>query len=116
PPRLRLDLRRIRIEEDAELGFVERLLVGDRSRGLDSVGVVHDDAQVPDPPDAGLRADGRLPGLDARVAEEAFFRLARLPVVVDLLVGTSGHAHAPAAAFLLIDEHDAVFLALVDGA
>src|SRR3546814_5890263 len=28
---------------------------------------------------------------------------------------TSGHAHAPAAAFLLIDQNDAVFFPLVDG-
>src|SRR3546814_9262855 len=32
----------------------------------------------------------------------------------DLLVRTGRHAHAPAAALVLVDQHDAVFLALVD--
>ncbi|EGF34433.1 hypothetical protein AAULH_14426, partial [Lactobacillus helveticus MTCC 5463] len=43
-------------------------------------------------------------------------RLAGGPVVIDLLVGAAGHAHAPAAALFLIDQDDAVFLALVDRA
>ena len=45
-----------------------------------------------------------------------FSDFARGPVVIDLLVGTAGHAHAPAAAFVLVDQDDAVLLALVDGA
>src|SRR5690606_33319979 len=56
----------------------------------------------------------RLSGLDARVAEDALLRLAALPVVVDLLVRTARDAHAPAAALVLVDQHDAVLLALVD--
>ena len=40
----------------------------------------------------------------------------RRPVVVDLLVGTAGHAHAPATALVLVDQDDAVLLALVDRA
>src|SRR6185503_15657427 len=40
--------------------------------------------------------------------------LAAFPVVVDLLVRAARDAHAPAAALVLVDQHDAVFLALVD--
>ena len=56
------------------------------------------------------------PGFDARVAEDALLGLAGGPVVVDLLVRAARHAHAPAAALVLVDEDDAVFLALVDRA
>ena len=56
------------------------------------------------------------PGLDARIAEDAFLGFARGPVVIDLLVGAAGDAHAPATALVLIDQDDAVLLALVDGA
>ena len=38
------------------------------------------------------------------------------PVVVDLLVRTAGDAHPPAAAPVLVDQDDAVLLALVDRA
>src|SRR3546814_4887408 len=38
------------------------------------------------------------------------------PVVIDLLVRAARHAHAPAAAGFLIDQDDAIFLALVDRA
>ncbi len=62
------------------------------------------------------RAHRRLAGLDARVAEDALLGLAALPVVVDLLVRAAADAHAPAAALVLVDQHDAVFLALVDAA
>ena len=86
---------------------------GHRGGGLDAVGVVEHDAEVADAPDAGLRADRRQAGLDARVAERALLGLAGLPVEVDLLVGAAADAHAPAAALLLVDEHDAVLLALV---
>ena len=81
-----------------------------------SVGIVEQHAEIADTPDAGLRADRRLPGLDARIAENAFLRLAGIPVVVDLLVRAARDAHAPAAALVLIDQDDAVFLALVDRA
>ncbi len=55
-----------------------------------------------------------MPGLDARVAEDALLGLAAFPVVVNLFVGAGRDAHAPAAALVLIDQHDAVFFALVD--
>ncbi len=42
--------------------------------------------------------------------------LPRRPVVIDLLVGAAGDAHAPAAALVLVDQDDAVLLALVDRA
>jgi hypothetical protein len=45
-----------------------------------------------------------------------FSDLAGFPVVIDLLVGAARDAHAPAAALFLIDQDDAVLLALVDRA
>src|SRR5690606_25553017 len=68
----------------------------------------------PDASHTGLRAHRRLPRFDAREAEDAFLGFARRPVVVDLLVRTSRHAHPPAAAFLLVDQDDPVLGALVD--
>ncbi len=78
--------------------------------------VVQHHAQVADAADAGLGADRGLAGLDARIAEQAFLGLAALPVEVDLLVRAARDAHAPAAALVLVDQHDAVVLALVDRA
>ena len=114
--RLRDHLRIVRIEEDRQLRFVEILLVLGAGRFLDAVRVIEHDAEIADAADAGFRAHRRLAGLDARIAEDALLRLAARPVVIDLLVGAARHAHAPAAAFVLVDEHDAVFLALVDRA
>src|SRR3546814_5706308 len=71
---------------------------------------------VADAPDAGLAAHRRLARFDARIAEDALFRFAGFPVVIDLLVRAARHAHAPAAAGFLIDQDDAIFLALVDRA
>src|SRR5262249_6401272 len=73
-------------------------------------------AQITDTSNAGFRAHRRQSRLDARVAERALFRLPRSPIVIDLLVGTARYAHAPAAALVLVDEDDAVLLALVDRA
>ena len=87
-----------------------------RRRLLDAVGVVQHHAEIADAADAGFRTHGRQAGLDAREAEGALLRFAGRPVVVDLLVGTAGDAHAPAAALVLVDQDDAVFLALVDRA
>src|SRR5262249_1769109 len=72
-----------------------------------------DGAEVADPSDARLGADGRLARFEARVAEGALLGLAGRPVEVHLLVGTAGDAEAPAATRLLVDEHDPVLLALV---
>ena len=107
-------LRVVGIEEDVELGLIQVLGVFCRRRFLDPVGVVQQYTEIADAPDAGFRTDGRLPRLDARVAEDAFLRFAGTPVVVDLLVGAGGDAHAPAAALVLVDQDDAVLLPLVD--
>jgi hypothetical protein len=109
-------LRVVRVEEDVELRLVQVAVALDAGRLLDAVGVVEQHAEVADAADAGLRAHRGLAGLDARVAEDALLGLARFPVVVDLLVRAAGDAHAPAAALVLVDQHDAVFLALVDRA
>src|SRR5690606_405039 len=83
---------------------------------LDAVGVVEEHAEVADPADTGLGADRGQASLDAGEAEGALLRFTRLPVEVDLLVRTAADAHAPAAALVLVDQDDAVLLALVDGA
>src|SRR6185437_8874228 len=80
-PGLGLDFRGVWVEEDAQLRLVELLLVGDGSRLLDAIRIVEDDSEVPQPPDAGLRADRRLARLDARIAEQTLLGLAGLPVV-----------------------------------
>src|SRR6185503_7370606 len=87
---------------------------GGCGRGRDPVGVVEEEAEVAQPPDAGLGAHRRQTHLDARVAERALLGLAALVVEVDLLVRAAGDALAPAAAAVLVDEDDAVLLALVD--
>ena len=82
----------------------------------DTIRVVQHHPQVADAAHAGFRTHGGLAHLDARVAEDALLGLAALPVVIDLLVRAGRHAHAPAAALVLVDQHDAVLLALVDRA
>ena len=106
----------MRVEEDVELGLVEVLLVLGRGGGLDRVRVVEHHAEVADAPDAGFRTHSGLAALDARVAEGALLGFAGFPVVVNLLVRAARHAHPPAAALLLVDQHDPVLLALVDRA
>ncbi len=104
----------VRVEEDRELGLIEILLVGDARGFLDAVGVVEHHPEIADAADASFRAHGRLSGFDAGEAEDAFLGFAARPVVIDLLVGAARDAHAPAAALVLVDEDDAVLLALVD--
>ena len=106
----------IRVQEDVELGLVQIAVAFHAGGFLNAVCVVQQHAQVADAAHAGFRAHGGLARLNAGVAEDALLGLARLPVVVDLLVGAAAHAHAPAAALVLVDQHDAVFLALVDRA
>ena len=108
--------RVVRVEEDAELRRVEVLVVLDRRRLEHRVGVVEHHADVAQPADAGLRAHGRDADLDARIAERALLGLAGLVVEVDLLVRAAGDALPPAAALVLVDQHDAVLAALVDRA
>ena len=102
--------------EDHLAVVADEIGVGDGRRFRDAVGVVQEHAHVADAPDAGVRAGRRLPRLQAREAQDALLRLAGVPVVVDLLVGAGGHAHAPGAAAVLVDQHHAVLLALVDRA
>src|SRR5690606_28515560 len=72
-------------------------------------------ADPADPPDALAGAGGGQALLDARVAEDALLGLGDLLVEVDLLVWAGVDAVAVTAATLLVDQHDAVLLAFVDG-
>jgi hypothetical protein len=74
------------VQEDAELAVEQVTLVWHRGGRFDAVGVVEHEAEVADPPDAGLRADGRLADFDSRVAQRALLGLAGAVVKVDLLV------------------------------
>src|SRR6185312_5375082 len=56
----------------------------------------------------------RILAFEPRIAGDAFLRGAALRVVHRLFVRTGLDAGAVAAAAMLIDQHDAVFLALVD--
>ena len=105
-----------RIEEDATL--VRRNMRGIfRLRRLfHLVHVVENHAHVADASDAGVGADRRQTVLQTWIAQDALLRLVRLPVVIDLLVRTGGHAVTPTAADVLRDEDDAVLVALVDRA
>ena len=105
-----------RIEEDAALA--RRNVRGTlRLRRLfHLVHVVENHAHVADAPDAGVGADRRQAVFQTRIAQDALLRLVRLPVVIDFLVRTGGHAVTPATADVLRDEDDAVLVALVDRA
>ncbi len=109
----RLHLRVVRIEQQVELGVEEVVLVLGCRSGRDAVGVVEEQADVAQPADTGLRAHRGHADLDARVAHGALLGLARAVVEVDLLVRAAADAHAPAAALVLVDQHDAVLAALV---
>ena len=84
-------------------------------RFFNAIRVIQQHAQIANTPDAGLRTDGWLAGLNAWVAEDAFLRLSAFPVEVDFLVRATADAHAPATAFVLVNQHNAVFFTLVDG-
>lgn len=105
-----------RVEETVDLRLVEVGVVRHRRRVEHPVGVVEHDADVAQAPHARLGAHGGDADLDARVAEGALLGLAGLVVEVDLLVRAARDAHAPPAAAVLVHEHDAVLLALVDRA
>ena len=88
-----------------------------RVRGSrNAVQVIEQRSHIADATGAGLEADRRLPGLDARIAQDTFLGFARAPVVLDLLVGAAGDAVAPGPAAVLVDQHHTVLLALVGGA
>ena len=90
-----------------------QFLLGRVGRLGDAIEIVEDRTEISNSADAGLETHRRLTGLDARKAQDAFFRFSGAPVVVGLLVGTTGDAIAPATTAILIDQHHAVFLALV---
>src|SRR5262249_10210716 len=114
--RLRRNLRTVGIEKERELRFVKVPRILHARRALDLIGVVEQHAEIANAPDAGLRADRRLARLDAGIAENALLGLAGGPIVIDFLVRTARHTHPPATALVLVDEDDAVLLALVDRA
>src|SRR5699024_12066224 len=64
-------------------------------------------------PHARLRADLGDSHLDAGAAERTRLRLARAVVEVHLLVRAPGHTLPPAAAPVLVHQHDAVLAPLV---
>ena len=105
-----------RIEEDASLARWNMRGIFRLRRLFHLVHVVENHAHVADAPDAGIGADRRQTVLQTRIAQDALLRLVRLPVVIDLLVRTGGHAVTPTAADILRDEDDAVLVALVDRA
>ena len=92
--------------------FIVRYIGG----GRDAVSIIEQHAHVTDAPNAGMCTGGCLSGFHAREAQDALFGFTRVPVVVNFLVRAGGHAHAPGTAIVLIDQHDAVFGALVNGA
>ncbi len=96
--------------------LVQVFLVLGACRRFDGIRVVQQHAKVTNTTDACLRADRRLTRFNTRVAEDTFLGFAALPVKVDLLVRAAGNTHSPAAAFVLIDQHNAVFFAFVDSA
>src|SRR5574340_1254881 len=114
-PRLFLDFAQVRVQKDVELVLIELLFVRHGGRLLDAIGVVEQHAEIADAPDASFGTHGGLADLDARVAEDALLRLSGPPVEVDLLVRAARDTHAPATALVLVDEHDTILLALVDG-
>ena len=102
-----------RVQEHLKLCLVEVLGIRGCGGGGHRVGVVEDQAEVAKPAGARLRADGGQAGLDPREAQRALLGLAGLVVEVDLLVRAAGDTLAPAAAPVLVDQHDAVLLAFV---
>jgi len=108
-------LRIERIEDGVQEG-VDEFVVGHIGRRRDAIRVVEQHTHVADAADAGVCACRRLARFQPREAEDALLRLARVPVVVDLLVRTRGHAHAPRPALVLVHQHDAVLGTLIDGA
>ena len=63
--------RIVRVKEHVALALVQVGLMLGAGGLLDTVRVIQQHAKVADAPDAGFRTDGRLTGLNARVAEDA---------------------------------------------
>ena len=82
----------------------------------DLVSVIEHDPEVADSPHARVHARRCLAALEPRVAEDALLALAGRPVEVGLLVGTRRDAEPPGTTTLLVEQHHAVFAALVERA
>src|SRR6516164_6164879 len=82
----------IGIEEERELRFVKLLRILYACRVFDAIRVVEQHPEIADAPDTSFRTNRGLPGLDARIAEDALFRLAGGPVIINLFVRTSRYA------------------------
>src|SRR5690554_1972339 len=104
-----------RVQEDFQLLFIQLVLARGAGHFFNAVCVVQQHTEVADTAYTGLGADGRQTGFDTRVAENTLLGLAGFPVEVDLLVRAAGDTHPPAAALVLVDQHNTVFFALVDG-
>ncbi|CNT73602.1 Uncharacterised protein [Salmonella enterica subsp. enterica serovar Bovismorbificans] len=112
--RLLNDSRIVWIEEHVQLTLVQIFFVFRTGSAFNGIGVIQQYAKITDTANTGFRANSRLTGFDTRVAEDALLGLAALPVEVNLLVRAAGDAHPPAAALVLVDQHDAIFFTLVD--
>ena len=110
------DFRIVRIQEQAQLRFIQVLQVFHAGRRFDFVGIIKQHAQIADTAHTGFGADGRLAHFDTRIAERAFFGFAAGPVVVDFFVWAAGHAHTPAAAFVLVNQYNSVVFAFINAA
>jgi hypothetical protein len=105
----------VRVENEGSLSFHE---FGSRQFGdlLDAGRVIEYDAEISNPPDARVETRGSLAGLETWIAQDAFLALSQVPVIEDLLIRTCRNAGSPSAATVLIQEHDAVFAALIQRA
>src|SRR6516225_1188263 len=68
-PRLRLNLGVSRVEKNVELCAIQLGRTLDCGRRANAIGIVQQHSEVTNTPDACFRADGRLAGFDARIAE-----------------------------------------------
>ena len=64
--------RIVRVKEHVALALVQIGFMLGAGRLFNAVRVIQQHAEIADAPNAGFRADGRLAGLNARVAEDAF--------------------------------------------
>ena len=101
------------IEQNGTLCLVEVLRIFRCGCFRYPVGVVKQHTQVTQASDARLGTYRWLTNFKAWVAQRAFFCLARLMVEIHLLVRASRYAHAPAAAPILVHQHNAIFGSLV---
>ena len=96
--------------------MIDFALIRCGGRFFDFIHIVEQYAHIAQPSYAGIGADCGQAVFQAREAEDALLRLIGLPVEVNLLIGTGGHAVAPATAAVLGYQYHAVLIPLVDGA